>query len=152
MAYQLQYLRGIRLKTFLAIADRIIPEDERSPGGGTMATAGLVDKALGRLPEDLRKKILLFLVVIEVFGFFVGLKGFHKLSDEKQDALLRKLENHPIKLFRMGFFGLKTYVCMGYYTRDEIWPTINYAGPIVQREFADTELRQLAQEKLEVRS
>jgi hypothetical protein len=51
----------------------------------------------------------------------------------------------------MGFFGLKSYVCMGYYTRETTWPTFDYQGPHVpDREFPDPVIRLLEQERLQV--
>jgi len=152
-SYQLNYLRGGTLKVFLAIANRIIPEDADCPGGGTLETAGVVDWALHRLPNALRKKFLLFFKVIQVLGIVFYLRPFTSLPPEKQDKLLRRLENGPLRLLRMGFFGIKTYICMGYYTREDVWQTIDYDGPVVaQRQFVDPLIRQLEQAKLKVES
>ena len=38
-SYKLQHLTGKKLKTFLAVADRIIPADADSPGGGSCPNA-----------------------------------------------------------------------------------------------------------------
>lgn len=150
-SYQLKHLTGNKLKTFLALADRIIPPDEDSPGGGTLQTAGVVDWALDKMPVELRKKILLFLSVIELLGFFFGGKSFSKNSPAAQDRELRWLENNPLRLFRMGFFGVKTYACMGYYTREDVWKTFDYDGPVVgNKPYAETEIRDLCQGKMEV--
>lgn len=142
--YRLKHLTGTKLKTFLAIADRIIPADEESPGGGTMLTAGVVDWALDKMAEPLRKKMLLFIMVVEIFGFFFGGKPFSKCSSSAQDRALLWFENNPLRLFRMGFFGVKTYACMGYYTREDIWKTFDYDGPVVNnREYVDPTIRQM---------
>ena len=149
--YRLKHLTGKKLKTFLAVADRIIPTDDSSPGGGTMLTAGVVDWALDKMPADLRKKILLFFTVIEIFGFFFGGKPFSKNSNAAKDRELRWLENNPLRLFRMGFFGVKTYICMGYYTREDIWKTFNYDGPVVkERPYTDSIIREMTQAKVQI--
>jgi len=54
--YRCKYLTGRRLKIFLAVADRIVPPDEDSPGAGTMQTAGIVDWSMGRLQQGLRSQ------------------------------------------------------------------------------------------------
>ena len=149
--YCLQHLTGTRLRTFLAAADRIIPPDDDSPGGGTMQTAGVVDWALGKMPEALRKKFLLFFTVIEIFGVFFGGKPFSKCSTSAQDRELKWLESNTIRLFRMGFFGVKTYICMGYYSREDVWKTFNYDGPVVSgRAYVDSVIREMCQAKIEV--
>ena len=149
--YRLKYLTGIRLQTFLAVANQILPADEHSPSGGTMQTAAVVDWALERVPVPLRKKILLFFLVIEIFGFFFGGRGFSKNSSSKQEWQLKWLESNKIRLFRMGFFGIKTYVEMGYYTREDIWKAINYDGPIFpDKQYADNTIRQLCRNELQI--
>lgn len=149
--YRLQHLTGKRLQTFLAVADRIIPADADSTGGGTLQTAGIVDWSLNKMPADLRKKVLLFITVIELFGFFFGGQSFSKNSNAAKDRELHWLENNRIRLFRMGFFGVKTYICMGYYTREDVWKTFNYDGPIVrERLYADTMIREMCQGKIEI--
>jgi len=149
--YKLKHLTGGRLKTFLAVADRIIPPDGDSPGGGTMLTAGVVDWSLDKMPEDLRKKVLLFFTMIELFGFFFAGKPFSKSSAVAQDRELRWLENNPLRLFRMGFFGVKTYICMGYYTREDVWKTFNYDGPVVrERPYVDSVVRKMEQGAIQV--
>ena len=142
--YTLKYLTGSKLENFLAVANQIIPPDEYSPGGGTMLTAGVVDWSLDKMPGDLRKKLLLFIKVIGFMGYFFAGKTFAKCSEPEQEKILKWLENNPLRLFRMGFFGVKTYVTMGYYTRDDIWKTFKYDGPVVsERNYVDPVIRDL---------
>lgn len=150
-AYKCKYLTGIRLKVFLAAADRIVPPEGDLPGAGTMSTAGIVDWALDRLEPALRKKLLLLFFILEPLGLFFGGRLFSKASTHNRDRLLKWMESNPISALRLGFFGIKTYVCMGYYTRDEIWQTIGYDGPIrANLKFSDETIRALAQTKIEV--
>lgn len=149
--YQLQHLTGRKLRVFIAVAGRIVPADEHDQGAGTPETAAVVDWALNRLDADLRKLFLVFLVLTDFLGILFGGRTFSNNSPAAQDRQLRWLENCPIKKFRMGFFGLKSYVCMGYYTREPVWPTFDYQGPHVpNREFPDPVIRLLEQEKLRV--
>lgn len=149
--YQLQYLTGKRLKVFLAVADRIVPPDDASPGAGTMETAGVVDWALGKLDPDLRKLFLIFLLLVEYLGIIFGGLPFSKNSARARDRQLRWMESCGISKFRMGFFGIKSYVCMGYYPREDLWETFEYGGPHVpERAYPDNTIRLLCQRKLEV--
>jgi len=149
--YQLKYLTGKKLAVFLAAADRIVPPDEASPGGGSMTTAGVVDWALERMDPALRKQFLALMLGTEIMGYFFGLKPFSRLPAEKQDRQLAWMESCPVAKLRMGFFGLKSYVCMGYYTREEVWKDIAYEGPILSdRPFADPVIRKLCRGELEV--
>lgn len=150
-SYQCRFLTGRKLKVFLAVADRIIPPDEDSPGGGSMQTAGIVDWALQRMPDSLRTKFLFFFLVTDFLGIFFGGKTFTNNSDTAKDKQLRWMESGPIKLFRMGFFGVKTYICMGYYTREDIWATFDYDGPVLpDRTYIDPVIRKMCEGKVEV--
>lgn len=149
--YRCRYLTGIRLKVFLAAADRIIPPDGDTPGAGTMATAGIVDWSLDRLEPELRKKLLLLFLILEPLGIFFGGRRFSKASASNRDRLLKWMESNPVSSLRLGFFGLKTYICMGYYTRDDIWQTIGYGGPMrADLKYPDETIRALAGNTMEV--
>lgn len=149
--YQCKYLTGTKLQVFLAIAGRIVPPYGDNPGGATLATAGVVDWSMNKMPPDLRGKLLLFLTVSNTLGYFFGGSSFVKNSPDAQDRQLRWMESGPIKLFRMGFFGVKTYACMGHYTREEVWPSFNYDGPILpERPYPDTVIRGISQGKIKV--
>ena len=149
--YKLKYLKGTRLKVFLAAANRIIPPDEDSMGGGTLATAALVDLCIDKLAPDLKKKLLMLFLVIEPLGVFFGGKTFSKANDKNQDRLLSWMEKNPVGALRLGFFGLKSYICMGYYTREDVWKIIKYDGPIRYKQpYHDKILRGLAQNKVEI--
>lgn len=149
--YQIQFLKGKKLDTFIAIADTLIPAAEGFPSGGDLQTAAVADWALRRMQEDLRKKLLLFVSVISVLGIFTGGKAFHKLSREKRVKLLHWLEYNKVGLLRIGFFGIKNYACMGYFTRENIWPYFDYDGPVLpDRTYKDPVIRLLSQGKIEI--
>lgn len=149
--YKLEHLTGRKLRVFIAVAARIVPADQHDAGAGTMATAGMVDWALNRLDPDLRGLFLKFLVAVDFMGVAFGGRTFCRNSTAAQDRQLRWLENNPIRKFRMGFFGLKSYVCMGYYTREPVWETFDYGGPhVAERIFPDHVIRALEQERLRV--
>lgn len=149
--YRLKYLTGTRLAVFLAAADVIIPPDGTGPGGGSLNTAGVADWSLGRMPEALRKKFLLLLSVLNILGLFFGLKLFKNLVEEKRAKVLAWMESAPLGLFRMGFFGLKNFVCMGYYTREDVWRAIGYDGPVhPDTPFSDPAIRDLCSGETEV--
>jgi len=150
--YRLQYLRGYRLRVFLAVADRIIPADGEAPGGGTLATAGVADWALARTAPGLRRLLLLLLYGVEALGIFFGGKPFSFNSPAARDRQLRWMEGGRVRALRLGFFGLKSFVCMGYYTREEIWSVIGYEGPVrPDRPFPDAMIRALCRGEARVR-
>lgn len=149
--YSLKYLKKNKLLTFSAVADRILPADANSPEGGSMQTAAVVDWYMMKVPEDIRKKILLFIDVIQFTGLFFGGKTFSNNSIQAQERQLKWMENNKVRLLRMGFFGIKTFVEMGYYTREDVWKSINYDGPILtDRAYSDNTIRELCRNILEI--
>jgi hypothetical protein len=142
MPDEFKVLKGRKLKTFLAFAGRILPADESDPGAGTMETARLADYGMSRMPK-VAKLIGLFIGAFEKLGFFFGGRGFSKLSPKRQERQMRWFENSPLPKFRLGFFGLKTFVWYGYYTRTANWKEIGYDGPVVDRPCKDETLRSL---------
>lgn len=149
--YHCRYLTGLKLKVFLAVANRIIPPDGSSPVAGSLATAGIVDWAMERMEPALRRQLLLLFVAVEPLGILFGGLPFTKNSPAAQDRQLRWMENNPIRLLRLGFFGLKAYVCMGYYTREDVWKSIGYEGPIQpDTPYPDPVIRALSQGRMEV--
>ncbi len=151
-SYQCKYLTGHERRVFLSIADCIIPPDKESPGAGDMHTVGIADWALGRMPVDLRTRFLLFIMIVEIMGIFFGGKPFTKNSAKAKDRQLRWMESGPIRVFKMGFFGLKNYVCMGYYTRENIWQQIGYDGPgVPDQPYPDPVIRGICQGSVAIR-
>ncbi|OQY56774.1 MAG: hypothetical protein B6245_17905, partial [Desulfobacteraceae bacterium 4572_88] len=55
-------------------------------------------------------RFLLFIMIVEIMGIFFGGKPFTKNSAKAKDRQLRWMESGPIRVFRMGFFGLKNSV------------------------------------------
>ena len=150
-SYRCKYLTGLRLKVFLAVANRIIPPDGTVPEAGSMKTAGIVDWAMERMEPALRAQLLLLFLAVEPLGILFGGLPFTWNSAAAQDRQLRWMENCPFRLLRLGFFGLKAYVCMGYYTREDVWKSIGYDGPIhPETPFPDATIRALSQGQLEV--
>ncbi len=149
--YHCNYLTGLRLKIFLSVADSIIPPTPDSPGGGTMITAGIVDWAISRLQSPLRIQLMVFLYAIECLGIVFGGKFFSHNSKNIKNRELRWLENNPLRGLRLGFFGIKNFICMGYYTREEVWNVIRYPGPIEpDRPYPDGTIRSLSRGTIEV--
>jgi len=149
--YRLKHLRGVRLRVFLAAAEVVVPPDGDAPGGNTMATAGVVDYALDRLDPKLRGLFLKFLVLVEILGLFFGGRLFSRNSAAARERQLAWMERSGVAKLRMGFFGLKSYVCMGHFTREDVWPHIGFDGPhVAGRPFPDSTIRALCQRVVEV--
>ena len=120
------FLEGPRLARFEALQARLVPraaafsDDERS------RSRALVESFLSRQPDATRRKLGLFLIVIDVLSFFVGLRPFRALSPLGQQRLLAFLFDAPVGLLRKGFWGLNTLARMGVYGQTELYEEIAY--------------------------
>jgi hypothetical protein len=115
--------------TFRAAAGCIVPSDAESPGADSDAAIAAADRALAGRPERDRKLLTTFLKAVEILPIFRYGRRFSKLGRDNQEAFLRSLESSGFSKFRQGFFGLKTFVLMGYYAHESSWRDIEYPGP-----------------------
>lgn len=82
------------------------------------------------LEEDSASKIKLLVQLISILSFIYNFKSFDKLSYVKRKNFIDKLYQFPVGKIVAGLTGLRSLVLISYYGIDEVWPTINYNGPI----------------------
>ena len=82
------------------------------------------------LEEDSASKIKLLVQLISILSFIYNFKSFDKLSYVKRKKFIDKLYQFPVGKIVAGLTGLRSLVLISYYGIDEVWPTINYNGPI----------------------
>ena len=82
------------------------------------------------LEADSASKIKLLVNVIDKLSFVYNLRSFEKLSYEKRKKYIDKLFQFPIGKVVAGLTGLRSLIFISYYGIDEVWPIINYNGPI----------------------
>jgi hypothetical protein len=116
-------------RTFRAAAESIVPEEPSSGGGGTTEVLAVADRVLSRRSPADRRKLLLFLLVVEVCAIFRYGARFSNLPLMKRARFLALFENSVLPPFRQGFFGVKTFVLMGYYGSEVAWGELQYPGP-----------------------
>jgi len=110
----------------LVVARRVVPEVADLDQYGLKRMCVIMDRALGDRPEGVRRQFAVFLRVVRWAPALRYLRPFHKLAPGTQDAVLRWFEDCPVSLLRMGLWGLKSIVFMGYYGRTEVWEEIGY--------------------------
>jgi len=110
----------------LCLAARIVPESAGAPPQVTDPLLATVDEELRPRPrlQQLEFKLLLFAIRWMTVPF--TLHRFERLPGERQDRWLSFLENAPLTLLRVGIWGLKTLVFLGYYTQDGVLRRIVY--------------------------
>lgn len=120
--------------TFRAAARHILPVyGEGLPKASDLKSLSIVDRYLAEAEPNLKKRFWLFLRALEWGSLLLFGRRFSKLDARRARAYLRLIERNPVALLRQGFWGLKTMVLFGYYTRAEVWPHIRYDGPNLDR-------------------
>jgi hypothetical protein len=118
---------GSRQQRFLlCLAARIVPESAGAPPQVTEPLLAAFDEELRPRPrlQQFEFKLLLFAIRWMTVPF--TLHRFERLPGERQDRWLGFLENAPLTLLRVGIWGLKTLVFLGYYTQDGVLRRIVY--------------------------
>jgi hypothetical protein len=110
----------------LCLAARIVPESAGAPTQVTDPLLAAVDEELQPRPHLQQLEFKLLLLAIRWMTVPLTLRRFERLSAERQDRWLRFLENAPLTLLRVGIWGLKTLVFLGYYTQDGVLRRILY--------------------------
>jgi hypothetical protein len=99
------------------LAACIVPQSSSASAEVIAGLLSAIDAQLGPRPrlQQLEFKLLL-----------LGLSWVTVLPMGWQTSLLRLLENFPIRLVRVGIWGLKTLVYLGYYGQDGVQRRIGY--------------------------
>lgn len=87
----------------------------------------IIEDAMAARPACVKRRIKLFLNIINWTSFLRWGKGFVDLDPQHQAGHLCWFENNSLVLLRQGLWGLKTFIYMGYYGRKEAHSLIHYA-------------------------
>jgi hypothetical protein len=108
------------------VAQRIVPEVAELDTHGLTRFFSIIDDTLRQRPAPVRRQLAGFLGLIRWLPVIRYGKPFEGLRPERQDAILRWLQECPIGLLQKGFWGLKTIIYLGFYGRQEVWEVIGY--------------------------
>jgi hypothetical protein len=111
---------------FRALLEALIP-------GASPALVFEVDRIMASKPPDLRRKTKLFLLVLNLLPVLRWLRPFVWLTLEQRERFLRFLERGPVRLFRLGFFGVRSVAMIAHYGSEASWQRIGFHGPVVDR-------------------
>lgn len=88
---------------------------------------GLIEVALRGRPPALKRQLRLFLRLVQWVPVARYGRPFTSLNAAQRVRFLSYLQDHPIQLIRVGFWGIRTLALLGYYGRPEIAQAIGYA-------------------------
>ncbi|HEX9161071.1 MAG TPA: hypothetical protein VF980_05120 [Thermoanaerobaculia bacterium] len=113
-------------ESFRAIATSIVPEAEHLDENGWLELESIVERGLASRPESIRKQLRLFVRALNVLPLFRFGRTFRALDRQQRTKFLHGVEGAPLLLLRRGFWGLRTLVFMGYYSREAARAEIGY--------------------------
>jgi hypothetical protein len=113
---------------FRDIVVTIVPEASPLDELGWQHLESLVQGMLDLRPPSMARQIRLFLKLIEWLPVARYGKPFTALEPARRTRVLTYLQDHPVELLRVGFWGLRTLALLGYYGRPEGAQAIGYAA------------------------
>ena len=113
---------------FRALARAIVPEAQDLDETGWRELEGVVEEALAKRPAGLRRQLLVFIRALDTLPRLRWGRPFRALDPERAGQFLRAVECSRFFLLRRGFWGLRTLVLMGYYTRPAAYDAVGYGA------------------------
>ena len=120
------FLSGKMTQRFETIQHCLVPRSKAFSSEEKIRSQGLINTVLMNQDEASRKKLALFITVIDVLSLLLYLKLFKGLTPKQQTKLMNKFFDSPIPIFRKGFWGLNTLARLGVYGQKELHDEIGY--------------------------
>ncbi len=111
---------------FRAIVSTVVPAAAELDGEAWLEVDRLVVDSLRQRPRALQRRLRLFLALVQWLPALRHGKPFTSLDDERRASVLARLQDHPVDLIRVGFWGVRTLALLGYYGRDAAARAIGY--------------------------
>ncbi len=114
------------LETLSTMATAIVPEVTSLARDEKDKMMEIMSNALSRLPHGVKRRFRLFLRAMTVLALLRYGHGLKTLDESKKKRLLNWLQGSSVPNLRKGFWGLKTFIFMGYYGRPQVGREIHY--------------------------
>lgn len=115
---------------FRELAKTIVPEAETLDEQGWQDMERIIERGLASRPEKIRRQLRLFVRGLNLLPIRTYGKSFRSLDRQKRTEFLLSVESSSLLLLRRGFWGLRTFVFMGYYGLDEVRRAIGYRATV----------------------
>lgn len=109
-----------------AIATTLVPEAASLDPRAWAEVEGVIVGALSSRPARIQRQFVTFLRLLQTVPVVRYGRPFTALSERHRATFLTSVERSRLLLVRRWFWGLRTLVFMGYYTRDDVAESIGY--------------------------
>lgn len=116
------------------IVERMVDTgDPAAPAVRDTRAVATIDALVATLDPAVSGQLPLALRLFEwgpiVFDFTFS--RFTRMTPAEQDASLEAWMTSRLQIRRLAFAGLRNLALLGYWSQDETWPLIGYAGPLL---------------------
>ena len=108
------------------IAETMAPPIAQLGDAAWIDVVGRIDARLRAEPAALQRQIRLFVRILHILPIFFALTTFGGLGAERRLRFLQALQDCPIQKLRVGVWGLRTLVFLGYYTDPAVQAGLGY--------------------------
>ncbi|MBK8725804.1 MAG: hypothetical protein IPL96_07030 [Holophagaceae bacterium] len=115
--------QAARLRPVLAA---LIPATAALDVVGVERVLARVDARLAQEEPRLQRQLKLFIRVLWWLPFLGTLRTFGGLPPERREAFLRKVQDGPVPKLRVGLWGLRTLLFLGWYGDPEVQQQLGY--------------------------
>jgi hypothetical protein len=112
--------------TFQAVAETVVPELATEPAAVRAELLAAVERALAGRPPRLVRQLAIFLRLLDVLARLRFGRRLARLDGERRTRLLTAVQDAPVLLLRRGFWGLRTLILLGWYTRPAVAQGLGY--------------------------
>jgi hypothetical protein len=109
-----------------AVVTTVVPEAAALDVRAWGEVESVVARALADRDPRVRRQLATFLRLLQILPVARHGRTFTRLSAAQRTAFLESVERSPIMIVRRGFWGLRTLIFMGYYTREDVGAAIGY--------------------------
>ncbi|MGH7544755.1 MAG: hypothetical protein ACREKI_01070, partial [Gemmatimonadota bacterium] len=107
----------------------VVPEAAHLGERGWADLEALVERAVASRPAALRRQLRFFLRLLQWMPLFRYARTLTALDPARRARFLAGVQDSRVLLLRRGFWGVRTLVLLGYYTRPGAAEEIGYRAP-----------------------
>jgi len=111
---------------FRVLAEVFIPETATADPVAWSRLEAIVAGALGARPPALRRQVLLFVKLLDLFALIRHGRRLTALDPATRTRLVERVAVSPLLLLRRGVWGLRTLVQMGWYAQPDVQRSLGY--------------------------
>jgi len=109
-----------------AIATTVVPESSSLDERAWSEVDAVIDQALAQRGARVTRQVVLFLRALQLLPIARYGRTLTRLPPRQRVAFLESIERSPVLVVRRGFWGIRTLIFMGYYTRADVAASVGY--------------------------